>query len=174
MMPRAAALLALLLAALSMQEPESKPSAPPPSQGKPLPPVPDPPRTPIERRDLLQRFTEPSPLEGFYRLVGLTQPGVVGGEAQGYLVIGRKHLSIHLEVLGIDGDESHQSAFRSYRTSGPQLLMSTLCGFSAGPGRRSVLVDSPGIALACTYSLLGTALTLELDDRTVLKFERLE
>ena len=50
------------------QDPESRRPRPPKgATSRPLPPVQEPMRTRVERRDLLQKFKGPSPLAGFYR-----------------------------------------------------------------------------------------------------------
>ena len=145
----------------------------PPQDPTPLPAVRAPEPTAVERRDLLQRFGKPSPLEGFYELQAFTRPGMPSLQSRGYLCIGRHHLSIHLEG-SVNGEiTALQSAFREYRIVDDRLMMSTLVGFGADPDH-TVTVDPPGLVLECSFQKLGTKLLLELVDGTQLEFLRIE
>ena len=57
----------------------------------------------MPRLDLLQRFDRPDPLEGFYELRTRVQPGAHDPRpGRGYLVIGKRHLSLYLMGSGPD------------------------------------------------------------------------
>ena len=145
----------------------------PPANAPALRPVQDPPRTPVERRDLLQRFAPVSPLGGYYSLRSFVGPGGTPVAANGYLAIGRKHLSLHMFSPRASGPPAIQSAFRSYRTSGGRLVMTTLLGLTNDAGG-DVLIEKTGTTRAIGYRLIGTRLRLEVGEGRILEFERVE
>ena len=140
----------------------------------PLPPVQEPVRTLVERRDLLQKFKGPSPLAGFYRLVGRHGPtGRAKGRHLGYLAVGRDHLSLHLYG---DGEKRRepvlQSGFRRYRLSGGKIFMSSLVGHRVRDGK--VLVEQVNHQEVRRYELLGTTLRIYQSAHQYLEFVRIE
>ena len=169
---KAVLLVAGAVAALWLpQDPVKRPK--PPENAPPLPPVQEPFRTEVERRDLLQQFGAKSPIEGFYELVAASRPDMPAVLATGYLSIGRRHLSFHLEAETPDGDPVRQSAFRSYRLVGSRLHMTSLTGFRLDPDG-TTRIEPSGVAVQAEYLLLGTKLQLDLIDGSRLEFQRLE
>lgn len=165
-------MLAVLLAALGLapQDPEKRPT--PPSDAPPLAPVREEFRSAVERKDLLQQFTDPSPLEGVYELRSLERPGAAAIEVRGYLCVGRRYLSVQ-SVGMTPGAPALQSGFRSYRITGTRLHMTNFLGFQAEPDETWQLVPQ-GHATSCSWSLIGTVLTFHLDNGDVLEFQRIE
>ncbi|MEE9126818.1 MAG: hypothetical protein V3U11_06730 [Planctomycetota bacterium] len=161
------------------QDPKSRPSksspTPPPSAtSRPLPPVGEPTRTRVERRDLLQRFKGPSPLAGFYRLVAVHGPtGRAKGRNIGYLAVGRDHLSLHLQGPSKRRREPvFQSGFRRYRLGSGKIFMSNLVGHHVRDGK--VLQEQVGRQEVRRYELLGTTLRIYQSARQYLEFVRIE
>lgn len=167
-------LCSLLSLSLLPQDPEHpRPPAPPPDAA-PLVPVQQAPRTAVERKDLLQRFDEPSPLEGFYHLVefDLDASGSPS-PAEGYLAVGRDYLSIHLIAPQPGKPPAFQSAFRRYRISGETLVTTSMLGVRNEPSGK-VLVEGKGLSAVRRFELVGTRLTLFGDDDRKMVFERIE
>lgn len=156
------------------QDPPSKLTVPqPPPGAEPLPPVPDPPRTAVERRDLLQRFTAPSPLEGYYALRVFTNGISAVAGATGYLAMGRRFLSLHLQAPRAGGPPAIQSGFREYRVEGNQLVMTTLLGMQ-NQRDGDIVLERRGALKSVAFVLTGTRLRLDLGNGRVLEFERIE
>ena len=152
------------------QDPEKRPA--PPADAKPLPPVREPFRSAVERKDLLQQFGTPTPLAGVYELQSLQHPGVQAIEARGYLTVGRRYLSVQL--VGMTPDmPALQAGFRRYRVDGSRLHMTNLLGFRAEPDETWGF-DPEGATTSCEYQLIGTKLTLLLDNGDQLVFVRIE
>jgi hypothetical protein len=137
--PFGLACLALALG-LARQDPERSSTPPAPQDpvrlprapvgADPLPPVPDPPTAPVERRDLLGAFVPPTGFEGFYRLVGV---GIGGREVRdgirGYLAVGRQHLALQiLQAAGVGEAPLLQAGFRRYRIEDGTLITTSLVG----------------------------------------------
>ncbi len=157
------------------QDPESRRPRPPKgATSRPLPPVQEPMRTRVERRDLLQKFKGPSPLAGFYRLVGVHGPsGPAKGRHIGYLAIGRDHLSLHLQGRGLRRREPViQSGFRRYRLDDGKIHMSSLVGHHVRDGK--VLVEEYNLQEVRRYQLTGTTLRVYQSAREYLEFVRIE
>lgn len=157
------------------QDPESRRPRPPKgATSRPLPLVQEPMRTPVERRDLLQKFKGPSPLAGFYRLVGVHGPaGPAKGRHIGYLAIGRDHLSLHLQGSGPRRREPViQSGFRRYRLGDGKIYMSTLVGHRVRAGE--VLVEEYNLQEVRHYRLMGTTLKVYQSAKEYLEFVRIE
>ncbi|MCB9888096.1 MAG: hypothetical protein H6836_00880 [Planctomycetes bacterium] len=139
----------------------SLPAPPPDRQGTPLPPVLDPPRSAVERRDLLQRFKPRNPIEGFYRVRSMTDGsgGPVAG-ARGYLVVGRDHLSMHLMAPTSDPKRAVlQSVVRRYRILGDKLVMSSLVGHRS-LRNGDIALEKPGTVIERRFQLVGAVLRL--------------
>jgi hypothetical protein len=160
------------------QDPESRRStAPTPPKGaasRPLPPVQEPMRTRVERRDLLQKFKGPSPLAGFYRLVGVYGPtGPATGQHVGYLAVGRDHLSLHLQGQGHRRREPViQSGFRRYHLADGKIYMNSLVGHHVRDGK--VLVEEYNLQTVRRYRLAGTTLRIYQSAGEYLEFVRIE
>ena len=171
-MVRVLALVALLATGVltaGVQDPVKVPQ--PPAGAAPLPPVPEPEPTRIERDDLLQRFGARTALEGVWRLEVVRRIGAGVQPATGYLVISREFLSLHLQAQGADGEPALQSAFRRYRVSGNRLLMTTLAGMRNDDG--TLMVDAEGLTRVAGFTLADNSLILDTGLQT-LEFERIE
>ena len=161
---RTAPVLAALLLALALPQdpqPASRPQPPPDWTARPLPPVDDPPRTQVERKDLMQQFTPPNPIEGCYELREVVRPGIPrAGRARGYLWIGRRHMSLHVQGDGdVPGLPHLQSSFRSYRVVGAKLQMNVLIGHR-NDSDGDVLVERPGLVEERNFLLIGPVLRI--------------
>ena len=145
----------------------------PPAQRRTLPPIEEHYRTEVERRDLLQRFDPPGGLAGFYELARYVRPGMPPAEAKGYLVVGRRHLSLHL--YGSTGDPripAIQTGFRRYDVSGDTLRMTTLVGLRNRPSG-TVVLEPPGHTEVRRFEKLGTTLRI-YHGRAYYEFVRIE
>lgn len=165
--------LALVLLGWAPQDPERLPKPPQdPEKQRPLPPIEPPPFTAVERRDLLQEFGGPAPLAGVYRLASFRTGG--GGliPATGFLVVGRQYLSIQMLGLRV-GNPALQSGFRKYRIQGDQLVMTTMIGFG-NDGRGKMAVEQAGLVATRRFSLIGTRLTLYVEQGRTMTFDRIE
>ena len=185
-------ILAVAISALFIQSPSSSqtvdsrtvsgqdrttrlPSPPQDKTTPPLPPVLDPARSPIERHDLLQRFTAPHPIEGFYRLRhmvvagGATVPG-----SRGYLVVGQRHLSIQLYAPGAEPELANiTAAFRSFEVVGETLEMTSLLGHR-NKDNGDIGFEQLGTSTQLEFLLAGAILRLHLAQDEYLEFERIE
>lgn len=177
-----AALGMLLLLRAMAQGPEGKaetygPPAPrrptPPAGAAPLAPVAEPFRTPLERRDLGEPLGEPTPIEGFWRLVGMTTPGRGTSLATGYLAAGRRHLVLCLAEQPTAGVPGIQSTARSYFVRDSRLVMSSLVGFRNEPDG-DMLLEPPGWQETREFQVIGATLRIVRPDGVQLEFERVE
>lgn len=167
------AILVALLAALSLQG-KSIP-APPAGQDKPLPPVLDPARSAVERRDLLQRFQKRHVIEGIYRLSAMVGPngGLVRG-SRGYLFIGQRHMSLQLFAPSLNlGQSNIQAAVRTFRIVGNQLITSAVLGHRNMPNG-DIALAKDGQIVEHRYELVGSTLRLYRSAREYLEFKRVE
>jgi hypothetical protein len=177
----AGALAALCLGLALPQDPQpasqpaSRPQPPADWQSRPLPPVDDPPRTAVERKDLMQQFTPPNPLEGCYELRDIVRPGMPRpARARGYLWIGRRHMSLHLQGDGETPRRPYlQASFRSYRVVGPRLVMNVIVGHR-NDGDGDVLVEQPGLAEERTFQLIGPVLRIHQGPDAWHEYVRIE
>lgn len=160
-----------------VQGKQTKPAlpAPPTGQDKPLPPVLDSARSAVERRDLLQQFMRRHPIEGFYRLsamVGLNGSQVKG--SRGYMFIGRRHMSLQLFApSATPGQANIQSAVRTFRIVGNQLITSSVLGHRNMPNG-DIALTKPGQVVEHRYELVGATLRLYRSAREYLEFHRVE
>ncbi|MEM7205809.1 MAG: hypothetical protein AAF628_36485 [Planctomycetota bacterium] len=145
-----------------------------PEGAAPLPPIEDPPYSPVERDDLLQRFTPPSPLEGHYELRAFSRGTGAPIRATGYLAVGRQHLSMHLMSPAAAGGTALRAAYRRYRINGDQLVMTTLVGFGNDRADAGVEIEPAGATRVLRFSRIGTRLRLFTGGGRVLEFERIE
>lgn len=170
---RLAVAFVALLAAPGVQGVPEVPPSPPQGPTRALPPVEEPPRTAVERRDLLQQFSAASPIEGFYELRAFHAPGLAPVPTKGYLAVGRQYVSIHLLSPVARGRPVFQSAFRRYRIAGDTLHMTALLGFG-NDEEDGVAIEEPGAMRSARWSIIGTRLRLALDGGRSLEFERIE
>ena len=158
------------------QDPESRRPRPPQgAASRPLRPVQEPMRTAVERRDLLQKFKGPSPLEGFYRLVSVHGPrGKAKGRYVGYLAIGRSHMSLQIRGPGeTPRIPAIQASFRRYRLRGDRIYMNNLLGHRNLPDG-NVELERTGHKDVRRYQLLGTTLRIYQSDTRYMEFLRVE
>ncbi len=161
----------------SAQGKQSKPAlpAPPTGQDKPLPPVLDTARSAVERRDLLQQFKRRHPIEGFYRLSAMVGPdGSQVKGSRGYMFIGRRHMTLELFApSATPGQVNIQSAVRTFRIVGKQLITSSVLGHRNMPNGDIALTKS-GQIVEHRYELVGASLRLYRSAREYLEFRRVE
>ncbi len=161
----------LILVVFAPQQGIEKARAPEPR--KALPPVQEPFRSPVERRDLIQRFRPRSPLEGFYKLQRVVRPGQLDvTEASGYLVIGRTHLSLNLQTTTPDQPQMIQAGFRTYTIQDDRIVMTALIGHT-NEGNQIVL-DPPGLTETRRFRLGGSVLRIFQTNTAYMEFVRLE
>jgi hypothetical protein len=157
------------------KKPKSGVPTPVSGQAKPLPPVLEPVRDAGERRDLLQRFKRRHVIEGFYRLSSMVGPdgGQVRG-SRGYMFIGRRHLTLQLYAPSEkSGQANIQSAVRTFRIVGNQLITSALLGHRNVPNG-DIALTKPGESVEHRYELIGASLRLYRNAREHLEFQRIE
>ena len=167
-------LLCVLL--LPGQDPASRPTPPQGADSRPaLPPVTEPFRSAVERKDLIQRFQPPSPIAGFWELRKISAPSLTMPEGfKGYLVIGDRHMSLHLIGPGVKPEiPFFQSGFRRYRVVGDQIWSTSLLGVT-NKENGEVLVDSAPIEERRTFLLAGSQLRISKPTGEYLEFVRIE
>ena len=139
-----------------------------------LPPVVEPMRSAVERRDLLQRFKGRKRIEGFYRLKQMTVRGQAIHASIGYLVIGSRHLSMHLYAPSSVAKVANvQAVFRKYKIEGQDLVMTTLVGHRNQVGG-DIVLEPIGHTTRRRFSLAGSVLRIHSGDQDHLEFERIE
>jgi hypothetical protein len=139
-----------------------------------LPPVQEPFRTPVERQDLLQEFEPRGLIEGFYRLRRVVTPGRLDEHrGQGFLVIGRRHLSLHLRLPNGNSEPPFlQSGVRQYRLDGDQLVTTAVMGHSS---REDRIVEEPsGLVEQRTWRVVGGFLRIHQSAAAFMEFARIE
>lgn len=170
-------LVTMFACALLCPSSQDQPPAPrSPADAKPLPQVPDVPMSEIERKDLWQRFVAPSPIAGFYRLRAAARGGreVREGGVQGYLVVGQRHLAIHIhDHTPHPGKPAIQASVREYTLAESRLQTTSRLGVRVPPGDDPVL---EGQGLVEVRDLVVTATTLRVvqGEGDYLEFERIE
>lgn len=164
--------LVLVLLALQVQDP---PPPVPPTGAGPLPQVPDVPMTPVQRKDLWQRFAAPSPLAGFYRLKAASGGGVQATTSvKGWMTIGQRYLSIHIQdETGSRGKPAIQASVREYVLNGTQLRTTCRLGVRIPPGGDPVL-EAEGLVETRVVQLTTTTLRIAQVSGDYLEFERVE
>ena len=168
------AIVSALLVASDQDPPNiSRPTAP--QSRANLSPVEEPFRTPVDRSDLMQQFDAPHPLQGTYELREVVHPG----QAQvpgitGYLVIGRRYLSLHIQGPGSSPRvPALQASFRRYTVLDDRLQMSALIGHRNEPGG-DILVEEQGLTEVKRYSLTGAVLRIISGPGSYMEFVRIE
>jgi hypothetical protein len=176
MFSRCASLLLLLPLSIAQDPvPPSRPTPPPGAEQTVLPPVPDPPLSAIERRDLNQRFAPSTGLEGIYELRAVVRPGMprVAG-VRGYLFVGRRLLALYIHADGDDPKRPHlQTGVRRYQVAGSRLKMSTLVGHRNNDDG-DILLEPPEWAEDRQFLLVGTVLRVFQDPTSYMEFVRVE
>lgn len=155
-----------VLPLLAVQDPDRRPTS------RPLPPIQEPFRTKVERKDLLQEFTEPSPLEGVYRLRAING-GAGGIVPTGYLHIGRTHMSLQTAIFPnrSRAEPFLQSSVRTYRIEGDKLVMTTLQGHQYDG---SIALDPQGQIDVRRFQRAGSVLKVFRGDASFMEFVRVE
>ena len=151
----------------------SRPTAP--ESRSTLPPVEEPYRTSVDRRDLMQQFDAPHPLQGIYELRSIVRPGVpqLPG-TKGYLVIGRQYLSLHIRGQHPNARIPHlQARFLRYTILGDRLQMSTVIGHRNDSGG-DILIEEEGLTEVRRFSLMGSALRIFQGAGSYMEFVRIE
>ncbi len=168
------AIVSLFLFFLEQDPPAvSRPTAP--ESRTTLPTVEEPYRTAIDRRDLIQQFDPPSPLEGIYELRSIVRPGEAQVQGtRGYLLIGRRYMSLHIRGRGETPQVPHlQATFRRYTILDDRLQMSTVIGHRNEPGG-DILVEEDGLTEVRRYSLTGSILRIFQGPGSFMEFVRVE
>jgi hypothetical protein len=141
----------------------------------PLPPIDEPIASPLERRDLMQRYRAPTPLEGLYELRSIQRPGVGGAvSAKGYLAIGARHLVLHVHVVESSPLRPFlQSGARTYRIVGNQLQMTTIVGHH-NDADGNIHIERTGSTESRTFTLQGPILRIHHGASAWYEFLRIE
>lgn len=166
----------IVLFGLLPQDPVKKVEpARPPEVRETLPPVQEPFRSAVERKDLLQRFTDPTPLEGLFQLERYHVPG--RGDwlgSTGYLFFGRQHMHLYVQMpTGADKPPQMQASVRRYSLRGQQLLMTSLAGHKGGGGGK-LKMERAGSTESRRVDLAGITLRLTKADGSYMEFVRIE
>ncbi len=151
----------------------SRPTAP--ESRSTLPPVEEPYRTSVDRRDLMQQFDTPHPLQGIYELRSIVRPGraQIPG-TKGYLMIGRRFLSLNVRGQDPNARIPHlQATFRRYTILDDRLQMSTVIGHRNEPGG-DIVVEEEGLTEVRRFSLMGSVLRIFQGTGSYMEFVRIE
>jgi hypothetical protein len=160
------------LALVPQDKPKQLPR--PPQDARPLPKVLEPARSPAERRDLVQVFRKRHPIEGFYRLRSMVVRGnrhVKG--SRGYLVVGQRHLSMHLYAPATNRRANIQAVVRRYRIVANQLVMNGLLGHR-NKSNGDIALEPTSFAAEHRFLLSGAVLRIHRAADEYLEFERIE
>ena len=149
-------------------------AATPPANPPTLPPVAEVPGAEVTRRDLIQRFLPPSPLEGAWRL----QRFVVGARdvesARGYLTFTRTTMQLYiLQAEPPIRVPLVQAGARSYRIEADQLVSVSLSGHD-NHRDGSLRFEPPGMVERRSFRLAGANLRIEQSDGVYMDFIRVE
>ena len=147
----------------------------PPKGQDPLPPILEPARDAVERRDLIQRFRGRHPLEGFYRVKRMIRSGSVSvANTKGYLVIGQGYLSMQIYAPSdLPYKVNIQSFFRRIRVRGDKIEMTSLVGHRNKPNG-DIVLEKAGEKSSLRYVILGGVLRLYRGVDEYIEFERVE
>lgn len=176
-----AAVLLFALASQDQKPPPSPPPAPqdrtpqPPPGAQPLPQIPDVPMTPLERKDLWQRFTKPSPLTGTYRLIAAARGNqVVRHNLRGYLMVSERYLAIQIhDETTRPGKPAIQASVREYSLVGARLQTTGRLGVRIPAGEDPVL-EGEGLVEMREILLTTTTLRVLQGPGDYLEFERVD
>ncbi len=137
-----------------------------------LPPIQEPFRSKVERKDLLQEFSKPTPLEGFYRLRAVVKGGAELATTRGYVYFGRSHMALNTRTVTHPRVAPFvQASVRSYRVEGDQLITTSLLGHDY-PGK--LRIEQSGLVEQRRFQRAGTLLRIYQADRAYMEFERVE
>lgn len=137
-----------------------------------LPPIAEPFRSRIERRDLLQQHARTSPIEGFWELTSVRRAGVTSQMPRGYVSFGREHMVLHVAAIPAPSATPWvQSSVRRYRIEGDQLVTTTLSGHEYGG---KLLVEQPGRVETRRIEQAGTVLRIHQAGGAYMEFVRVE
>ncbi|MEZ5966389.1 MAG: hypothetical protein R3F56_21315 [Planctomycetota bacterium] len=166
---------ASLLLVVVLAQTQDPPPPQPPQGAAPLPQVPDVPMTPVQRKDLWQRFAPPSPIAGSYRLKAASSGGRIATTSiRGFLTIGQRHLTIQIQdETGTPGKPSIQSSVREYELRGQQLRTTARFGVRVPSGGTPVL-EAEGLVEMRLVALTSTSLKILQPSGDYLEFERVE
>jgi len=172
---RLAAVAALAFLGALAQDPARRRPPQPPPDAPALPQVSDRPMTEIERKDLWQQFVTPSPIAGFYRLRAVVRGGApVPAGVRGYLVVGQRHLAVHLhDESASPGRPAVQASVRGYVLAGSRLQMTSELGVRLLPGEAPVL-EGQGLVEIRDVVITATTLRVVQSPGDYLEFERIE
>lgn len=151
---------------------DQDPGASRPSRRPELPPIQEPWRSQVERADLLQAFSSPSPLAGFWSLRAFVREGVQSS-ARGYVWFGTRHCMIATSVSrGGHISPFVESAVRTYRLEGDRIVMTSLIGHDHADELRFV---APGVVEMREFQQAGTMLRIFQGARdSYMEFVRVE
>ena len=134
----------------------------------------------MDRRDLLQRYGPASPIEGVWELRRMVGAGsTIGGPtagigSSGYLMIGRRHLSLQLYAPSRRGGSPRiQTSFRNYTLRGNQLVMTSKIGFG-NEADGDIVLSRPGSREARRFEYRGGFLRIFRAGGGMLEFVRIE
>ncbi|MEY3160054.1 MAG: hypothetical protein RIT25_45 [Planctomycetota bacterium] len=165
-----------LFPALGLQDPQPAPKpATPPPDAVPLVPVEEPRVRPALRDDLLQRDDAPDPLEGTWRLKTRVREGAVASQpGEGWMFVGRRHLSIHLQGPGRSEEfPMLRAGVRRWQRQGGSLQMTVVAGhFNDESG--DIKVESAGATETRRFEMIGPLLRIHQGSNSWLDFLRVE
>ncbi|MCA8943919.1 MAG: hypothetical protein KDB80_15250 [Planctomycetes bacterium] len=143
-----------------------------PSQRRALPPIQEPWRSKVERADLLQEFSSPSPLSGFWSLRSFVREGVPG-QARGYVWFGNQHCMLATSISrGGHISPFVESSVRTYRVEGDRIVMTNLVGHDHDNDLRFF---APGVVETREFQQAGTMLRIFQGARdSYMEFVRVE
>jgi len=93
--------------------------------------------------------------------------------SRGYLVVGQRHLSLHLYAPAGIGSANIQAAFRKFRIVGNKLIMNTLIGHR-NKSNGDIALEPISFQTEHRFLLTGAVLRLYLGNDEYLEFERIE
>ena len=102
----------------------------------------------------------PKSLLGVWTVTRIVRPQDYGGRVSGWMTFTRAFVSMHLYQAG-PNDESKprlQSAMRSYRIEGEQLVTQSMMGFRNGPKPGEILLERGGLSERRRVALLAPGL----------------
>lgn len=164
-----------LACVLAVRQGQDPPPPKAPEGAAPLPQVPDVAMTPVQRKDLWQRFVPPSPLAGTYQLKAAARGGQLAtSSVQGWMMVSQRFLSIHIQdETGQPGKPSIQASVREYEYAGTQLTTTSRLGVRIASGENPVL-EAPGLVETRLIQLTSTTLRVVQGGGDYLEFERVD
>lgn len=149
-------------------------AATPPANPPALPPVAEVPGAEVARRDLIQRFQQPSPLEGAWRLQRFVVGANVIDSARGYLTFTRTTMQLYiLQAEPPIRVPLVQAGARTYRIEADQLVTTSLSGHD-NHRDGSLRFEAPGMIERRNFLLAGSNLRIEQTSDIYMEFVRVE